>query len=206
MADIYAFPIGVEPRTADGVDSRTPLPERPDGVPDDVWNAVESVRVMDRLEDMEYREIPVPQTLADYGIGVSMETRSDRSPHVSGWIMLLHAREPRDDWGSRWRCVAFAAIPLEPKENTSLAPDMYWDDLCRRMGGVRRDSMGGTVTVTQNTTFGSLGVDDSAGCEIRVSFTPVTEPGGMFDAGATVGDWARFIRSTIRFDEDDIVD
>jgi len=48
------------------------MPERPVGVPDAVWSAVESVRSMPRVTGMRYRELPVPSTLADYGIGVEM--------------------------------------------------------------------------------------------------------------------------------------
>ena len=71
MADIYAFPTGAP---------NEGHPERPQGVPDDVWAAVESVSAMKRLYDVRYREIPVPSTLADYGIGVELEAgeRMDR--------------------------------------------------------------------------------------------------------------------------------
>ena len=59
MADIYAFPTG---------ESNDGRPVRPQGVPDEVWAAVESVSTMKRIHDVRYREIPVPSTLADYGI------------------------------------------------------------------------------------------------------------------------------------------
>lgn len=69
------------------------MPERPVGVPDAVWSAVESVRSMPRVTGMRYRELPVPSTLADYGIGVEMEcvadddSRSFGDAHMaSGWI------------------------------------------------------------------------------------------------------------------------
>lgn len=64
MADIYAFPTG---------ESNDGRPVRPQGVPDEVWAAVESVSTMKRIHDVRYREIPVPSTLADYGIGVEFE-------------------------------------------------------------------------------------------------------------------------------------
>ena len=129
MADIYAFPTGAP---------NEGHPERPQGVPDDVWAAVESVSAMKRLYDVRYREIPVPSTLADYGIGVELEAgeRMDShpfaadsvsEPHVAtGWVMTLYSHELRPDWNSNWRCVAFARLPLEPSENDSLAPGMYW--------------------------------------------------------------------------------
>ena len=117
MADIYAFPTGAP---------NEGHPERPQGVPDDVWAAVESVSAMKRLYDVRYREIPVPSTLADYGIGVELEAgeRMDShpfaadsvsEPHVAtGWVMTLYSHELRPDWNSNWRCVAFARLPLEP--------------------------------------------------------------------------------------------
>lgn len=67
MADIYAFPTG---------ESNDGRPVRPQGVPDEVWAAVESVSTMKRIHDVRYREIPVPSTLADYGIGVEFEAES----------------------------------------------------------------------------------------------------------------------------------
>lgn len=212
MADIYAFPTGAsdDARPANG------LPRRPDGIPDAVWAAVESVRDMKRLHDVRYREIPVPSTLADYGIGVELEAgmRDDNcdffaaiameSRVATGWIMILHAVESRMEWGSCWRCVAFARLPLEAAENDSLAPGMYWEDMCDYLGDVDPDSVSGTVTVTQNTAFGALSGSSSAGCEMRVSWTPLdsVEQEGTIDAGAQVQSWAAFILSTVHFEED----
>ena len=80
------------------------MPERPVGVPDAVWSAVESVRSMPRVTGMRYRELPVPSTLADYGIGGEMEcvadddSRSFGDAHMaSGWIMLLYVERDRED-------------------------------------------------------------------------------------------------------------
>ncbi|PLS26202.1 DUF3000 family protein [Bifidobacterium parmae] len=216
MADIYAFPTGVKSRT--GRDAGPGLPGRPAGVPDDVWHAVESVRGMQRIGDVRYREIPVPSTLADYGIGVELEAgaRDDdvgtpfdgAAPAgvATGWIMILYSATRREDWGSRWRCVAFARLPLDNGEDDALTPDLYWDLMCAHLDAVDPDSVGGTVTVTRNTAFGALGRDDSAGCEIRVSFTPTTFDGMPYDAGASVSVWARFLKSTILFDGETDVD
>ena len=164
MADIYAFPTG---------ESNDGRPVRPQGVPDEVWAAVESVSTMKRIHDVRYREIPVPSTLADYGIGVEFEAGeralgdafsaglgSDAESRIAtGWIMMLYAHELRIDWDSNWRCVAFARLPLETAENDSLTPGMYWDDMCDYFDGIEPDSVSGTVTVTQNTAFGSLAAD-----------------------------------------------
>ena len=123
---------------------------------------------MKRLYDVRYREIPVPSTLADYGIGVELEAgeRMDSHPfaadsvsgaaccHRMGNDVVFARAAPRLEFN--WRCVAFARLPLEPSENDSLAPGMYWEDMCDYLGEVEPDSISGTVTVTQNTTFGLM--------------------------------------------------
>ncbi|KAA8825586.1 DUF3000 family protein [Bifidobacterium reuteri] len=218
MASIYVFPAG-SPN-----DGRL---LRPQGVPDDLWAAVESVNAMPYLPGVRYREIPVPSTLADYGIGVELEAgharfggagaAADVAAHAAadmsgfppdvgtGWVMVLYCHVPRAEWGSRWRCVAFARLPLAPAENDSLAPEMYWDGMCDHLVNMDPDSLSGTVTVSQNTSFGSLAARASAGCEIRVSWTPLDVVGadGTMDAGAQVNAWAAFMASVVRSEEDD---
>lgn len=223
MADIYAFPTGATSKR-----ERSDMPARPAGVPDQVWAAVESVRAMEHVPDVRYREIPVPSTLADFGIGVELECgardegdrpfsgdafRDGEGPRVAtGWIMILHALEERLDWDGRWRCVCFARMPLESGENDGLTPGMYWDGMCDYLTGLEPDTLGGTVTVTRNTSFGAMSGPGESGCEMRVSFTPQEMPlealGGApgIEAGAQVACWARFLRSSVRFGEGDALD
>ena len=214
MAEILTFPAET---TANTQETGTPLPHRPDGVPDAVWHAVCSVHAMRRVGGVRYREIPVPSTLADYGIGVQMECgavegrdglsapHDEASKHsAGGWVMLLYSERPRSDWQGHWRCVVFARLPLEPNENDGLTPAMYWEDMCAYLTDPDPDSVTGTVTVTQNTSFGSLEGDTSAGCEIRASFTPLpmaTSPGGDIDAGELVATWGEFLASTVGDDD-----
>ncbi|MBT1175129.1 DUF3000 family protein [Bifidobacterium sp. LC6] len=208
MADIYAFPVGVP---------NEGQPVRPAAVPDELWAAVESVGAIIKLHGVRYREIPVPSTLADFGIGVELESdngtadnaeahaNGDVSRCATGWVMILYCRKSRADWGSKWRCVAFARLPLELAENDALAPSMYWEDMCDFLEQVVPDSLSGTVTVNQNTSFGALAGQASAGCEVRVSWTPLdgSGPNGTMDAGAQVNSWAAFMASAVRFEEAD---
>lgn len=225
MAEIFAFPAGTPAATRPGDGAGAPQhPVRPRGVPDEVWAAVESVDAMPRLADVRYREIPVPSTLADFGIGVELEAsasgrdgfgdpddRNDRTGDplqtrlATGWLMVLYSREPRIGWDSNWRCVGFARLPLEAGENDPLAPGMYWDGMCDYVEYAEPDSVSGTVTVTRNTAFGGLDEAPSSGCEMRMSWTPLdgTGPDATMDAGAQVNSWAAFIRSTVRPEEDD---
>ena len=131
MADIFDFPRdarNVARADGKGADMGGEAPQtmlmRPQGVPDQVWNAVLSVDRMRRLKGMTYREIPVPNSMANFGIGVALECDET---YASGWIMILYSLKFREDWHSHWRCVAFASLPLPDKEDDCLTPGMYWD-------------------------------------------------------------------------------
>lgn len=177
--------------------------ERPHGVPDAVWRAVESVRDMPRLDGVRYREIPVSSSLADFGIGVELSCEAGPDPAqdaASGWIMTLYSARPRSDWRSRWRCVAFARLPLDGGANDCLTPAMYWDDMMDMLGAADPDDVKGTVTVARNTSFGEAPDEPHVGCEMRVSWTPTETPDGV-DAGGQVMAWARFLRASLRDDE-----
>lgn len=116
---------------------------RPQGVPDEVWAAVESVSTIERIHDVRYQgRFPCLPPWPISGIGVEFEAEAclgdafsaglgndAESRIATGWIMMLYARRLRIDWDSNWRCVAFARLPLETAENDSLTPGMYWDDM-----------------------------------------------------------------------------
>ena len=92
MADIFDFPRdarNVARADGKGADMGGEAPQtmlmRPQGVPDQVWNAVLSVDCMRRLKGMTYREIPVPNSMANFGIGVALECDET---YASGWIMI----------------------------------------------------------------------------------------------------------------------
>ena len=211
MADIYAFPTGADAR-AEKAGTAT-LPSRPEGVPDQVWAAVESVRSMRRIPSVRYREIPVPDGLADYGIGVELRVPSSGGDETcdgtcdaavggvaGGWIMLLYtdqSREYRPTRRSPWRCAAFAALPLTDREHDPLTPDTYWEDMRSMLPANDHDQLCGVVTLSRHTVFGDARPTGRSGCEIRVSYTPSTAKGIPFDAGGNVAAWARFLRSTV---------
>ncbi|KAB8289229.1 hypothetical protein DSM100688_0309 [Bifidobacterium ramosum] len=239
MAEIFAFPAGDQTATMPGGDGAArPMPTRPRGVPDAMWHAVESVRAMPLVPGVRYREIPVPETLAEYGIGVDVAyvgDTVDRTAHTTdrvagrdgaatddddgadarsgggrldavGWIMILYSRAVCETWRSRWRCVAFARLALPPAEHDGLASDLYWDDLHTRLARIGAHEIAGTVTVARDTPFGALAGEPSAGCEMRVSWTPLEDSMNGVDAGAQVAVWARFVRSAVDHEEEPSVD
>ncbi|WP_101617775.1 DUF3000 family protein [Bifidobacterium margollesii] len=201
-AEIYTFPATMSMKTAGSTDERSEA--RTDGVPKAVDEAVRSVRRMTLRDDLEYREIPVPASLADYGIGVEMTTGEHVDAAVSGWIMVLYARQARPEWASHWRCVAFASWALGPENHNSLTPSLYWADVERLLAGRRLGSLIGTVSVNHNTRFPSAPDDGrisaSVGCEARASWTPASET-GILDAGRQIDMWARFLSSLMDNEE-----
>lgn len=210
MADIFDFPQGAHnvayangKRTVADDEVRCSSLSRPRGVPDQVWNAVLSVERMQRLDGVTYREIPVPNSMANFGIGVEMECGDART---SGWIMVLYSLKFRDDWQSHWRCVAFASLPMSEKKADCLTPGMYWDSMMEYLDSNDSEHVLGTVTVAQNTAFGHRPNIYKGGCEIRVSWTPLDYPGGGFDAGSQIGQWATFLLSMMRAEEENPVD
>ncbi|MCI1673930.1 MAG: DUF3000 domain-containing protein [Bifidobacterium tibiigranuli] len=134
---------------------------RPAGVPDAVWSAVLSVMAMRRLDGIAYREIEVPRSLADFGIGVSLrcsedssEDRSEDSLGASGWIMALYAQHPDAQWESHWRCTAYARVPYDDCANDELAAQIVWDEMRMALGPLASGLPSGTVSVTRDRSFG----------------------------------------------------
>ena len=151
MADIFDFPQGVRDVAYDDDkgpciddDARHSTLFRPHGVPDRVWDAVLSVERMPRLQGMAYHEIPVPNSMANFGIGVELEC-DDGCP--SGWIMVLYSLKFQEDWHSHWRCVAFASLPMPEKESKRMEPGMYWESMMRFLDPDDSEHVSGTVTV-----------------------------------------------------------
>ncbi|WP_291526937.1 DUF3000 family protein [Bifidobacterium sp. UBA744] len=193
MADIYQFPRASGIRGSGIADVTRAVdctsPARSGKVPETVWRAVETVRAMPRLAGVRYREIPVPTALCDYGIGVELSCDRHES---SGWVMVLFDCEPRREWHGHWRCVAFASMPMDAGEIDALTTHMTWDDVHETLVGigVRPDDIGGTITMTRNTSFGTL-EGESVSCEMRVSWTPATMGDRDVDAGRQINAWGR---------------
>ncbi|MGO4973553.1 DUF3000 family protein [Bifidobacterium boum] len=82
MAQIFSFPGRASAR-------REHPPARPDGVPDTVWHAVQSVFAMPTVPGVQFHEVPVPKSIADYGIGVGM-VRADDATQSDDWSALWH--------------------------------------------------------------------------------------------------------------------
>ncbi|MFR0588960.1 DUF3000 family protein [Bifidobacterium apri] len=87
MAQIFSFPGGLSGQGRAGraarSDARRP-PQRPDGIPDQVWEAVLSISGIPQIPGVQWHEVPVPHSIADYGIGVGIVCVADSSAPVVG--------------------------------------------------------------------------------------------------------------------------
>ncbi|MDN6272280.1 MAG: DUF3000 domain-containing protein [Bifidobacterium crudilactis] len=124
----------------------------------------------------------------------SQDAARSRLASPSGWIMVLYSHVPRAEWDSQWRCVGFFTTEIAAQEHDSLTADMFLDDMTAHLTEAEPDSVRGTVTLTQNRSFGVIEQDNGCGCEIRVSWTPAGVTSHGLDAGRQVQMWARFIR------------
>ncbi|PJM76274.1 DUF3000 family protein [Bifidobacterium simiarum] len=202
-AEIYTFPATMSMRTAGSTDARSGAGSH-DDVPKPVEDAVQSVRDMVLRDAFEYREIPVPASLADYGIGVEISSGERASTAVSGWIMVLYSHRMRSGWRSRWRCVAFASWALRREQHNSLTPSLYWTDIERLLVDRLPGSLMGTVSVNHNTSFESSNDVEpvaSVSCEARASWTPDVRDGSILDAGRQIDMWALFLTSLMENEE-----
>ncbi|MCI1635957.1 DUF3000 family protein [Bifidobacterium sp.] len=217
MAEIFTIPVHDASVSHCGFDQTDCSLIRPDDVPDDLWYAVESVHHMDRVESIDYHELRVPASLADFGIGVelsctpssNLQSQNRRSanpehPNIpqalapthrpSGWIMILYSSEPRLEWDSQWRCVAFFSTEIVIQEHDSLTSSMFLDEMMAHLTSVQTDSVRGTVTVSENQSFGVIEQEESCSCEIRVSWTPAGVESHGLEADLQVQMWAQYLR------------
>lgn len=101
MAQIFAFPGGVSGQGRADRNARSDAhrsPRRPDGIPDQVWEAVLSIYGMPQIPGVHWHEVPVPQSIADYGIGVGIVCVADDSAPAGGrgdsWLYSGGQHEP----------------------------------------------------------------------------------------------------------------
>lgn len=211
MAEIYTFTAGSSAagrhvdaslRSIGSADMRRrgSRSGRSDNVPKVVSQAVDSVRAIPRRPHVVYEEIPVPGTVSDYGVGVSMRYEIRSNLHSYAWVMVLYSHDYREEWGSHWRCVAFLSTPMEAGTLTDMTASLIWGWMERDVVDIEPDTLSGTVSVSRDTAFGMLSrhtFDDEpeSRCEVRASWTPHVNVGSILDAGAQVDAWARFMIS-----------
>jgi hypothetical protein len=150
---------------------------------------------MDQVGKAELRaeflveECPAPARLAPQALALSAEATEMSGLEASGRFVLLHDADGVDEWEGTFRAVVFIRAAIEP----DLAVDPMLHEVCwswveEAIGEAAAPLrlLGGTVTSTSSTSFGSL-IERPAQTmvEVRASWTPAANdeasPESMMD-------------------------
>ncbi|HEV7897426.1 MAG TPA: DUF3000 domain-containing protein [Planosporangium sp.] len=158
-------------------------------------------RAVARLRGGQYRpeitleEVPAPQRLAPFGYATSGTVLRGDDEVATGRLILLYDPAGHEAWKGTMRLVTYVTAELEPELATdSLLPGVGWSWLVDALeaNGATYTAIGGTVTQTLSTRFGSLaGPPNTADVEIRASWTPLDE-----DLGAHLEGWCGLLALT----------
>lgn len=150
-------------------------------LPEAFARAVAGLRAARPRPEILLEEVPAPQRLAPYahalGAAVLPDPARPDEDVATGRLILLHDPAGHEAWGGTMRLVTYITAELEPDLAADpLLPGVGWswlvDALQAHEAAYAR--LGGTVTQTLSTRFGSLaGPPTAADMEIRASWTPL---------------------------------
>ena len=126
-------------------------------------------------------EAAAPTRIAPYTAAVSI----DIAEQATGRLVYLHDPDGQAAWGGCDRLVAFARVQVDAAMAADpMLSDVVWDWLAEGLAAEHAalDGLGGTVTTTASTRYGSLEqVDTSHEVELRCSWSPRTGSEGSVD-------------------------
>jgi hypothetical protein len=122
--------------------------------------------------------IPAPKRLApwSHAVGVRVgDPLDDEEEIASGRFIVLHDPEGHEAWQGTTRCVGYISAATDSEMvDDSMFSEVAWSWLTDALDeqGAGYHSVGGTVTRTASTRFGSIaGPEHSVDVEIRASWT-----------------------------------
>jgi len=128
---------------------------------------------------------PSPQRLAPHAFTLTADAVTDGSSasvgaHVesaSGRFVVLHDPDGVDEWEANDRIVIFARCDVEPELLADpLIHEVAWSWVTEALDNHEVAQLGGTVTVSSGTSFGSMVERPGDGLvEIRASWTPLED-------------------------------
>ncbi len=164
-------------------------------VPEAFTRAVAGLRAATPREEILLEEIGAPQRLAPYAFALSATVLHDGDDSTTGRLILLHDPAGHEAWDGTLRLVTYVTAELEADlADDPLLPVVAWSWLTDALDahGAAHTAIGGTVTQTMSTRFGTLaGPPTSADIEIRASWTPLAG-----DLGAHLLAWCALLAST----------
>lgn len=139
----------------------------------DALACIRSVRIR---PDFHLDEAPAPARLAPDACALTVDPADADDDRFTGRFVLLHDPDGHDEWGGTFRAVVFAKAHVEREVvNDPLLADVGWSWVheCLERHELAPTHLGGTVTLSSGTGFGSLADRlDEDSIEIRASWTP----------------------------------
>ena len=135
--------------------------------------------------EFSIEQAPSPQRLAPQSFTLTADAVTDGSSatvgaHVesaSGRFVVLHDPDGVDEWEGNDRIVIFARCDVEPELLADpLIHEVAWSWVTAALDNHEVAQLGGTVTVSSGTSFGSMAERPGDGLvEIRASLTPLDD-------------------------------
>ena len=163
---------------------------------------VDFAAVADRAAECEVRpefEIstaPSPSRLAPHACALTAQAASGPADSswesASGRFVLLHDPDGVDEWEGTFRAVIFARCDVESEMLADpLVHEVAWSWTTDALEPLHTAQIGGTVTVSTGTSFGTMSERRPDGLiEVRASWTPAPNDHGA-ELADDIGDHVR---------------
>jgi hypothetical protein len=154
--------------------------DRPgDEPPAEFRAALEALAGVTARPEIVLEAIPAPQRLAPHAYAVgALVTEPDGDEEVevaTGRFIVLHDPAGHESWAGTTRCVGYLSASTDSEMvDDSMFSEVAWSWLTDALAehGAGHHSVGGTVTRTASTRFGSIAAPEhSVDVEIRASWT-----------------------------------
>ena len=140
--------------------------------------ALEALATVHPRREVVVEHIPAPQRLAPFShaIGLSVADPADQDEELaSARFIVLFDPEGHEAWQGTTRCVGYVSASTDSDMvDDSMFSEVAWSWLTDALAesGADHHSVGGTVTRTASTRFGSIAAPEhSVDVEIRASWT-----------------------------------
>jgi len=148
-------------------------------LPDTFTRAVSAFQQVEAREEILLEEVRAPEKLATYSYALGATVMRRGEEVATGRFVLLHEPGGHEAWEGTTRLVCYVTAEVEPEmAGDPLLSQVAWgwliDALDGHTDGYR--AIGGTVTLTTSSRFGSLSGPTTTDLEIRASWTPLRVP------------------------------
>ncbi|WP_222266218.1 DUF3000 domain-containing protein [Modestobacter marinus] len=146
--------------------------------PADFQAALDALATVRPRPEVVLEHIPAPQRLAPwaYAVGAHVGVPGDEDEELaSGRFIVLFDPEGHEAWQGTTRCVGYVSASTdEQMVDDAMFSEVVWSWLVDALAecGAAHHAIGGTVTRTASTRFGSIAAPEhSVDVEIRASWT-----------------------------------